>query len=139
RGRRARPLAVVTGMGLVTSLGSGKQDNWAALTAGRSGIRRITRFPTDHLKTSIAGMVDFLPASDKGAGALTAQLAETAAAEAVAQAGIAGDFGGPLFLAAPPVEIEWQHRFALNATLDGADEAFPLLAASRRAGGFEDY
>jgi 3-oxoacyl-[acyl-carrier-protein] synthase II len=136
--RMARPLAVVTGMGLVTSLGSGKQDNWAALTAGRSGIRRITRFPTDHLKTTIAGMVDFLPASNRGAGALTAELAETAAEEAVGQAGIPGDFDGPLFLAAPPVEIEWQHRFALNATLDAGEADAPLLAASRRAGGFED-
>jgi 3-oxoacyl-[acyl-carrier-protein] synthase II len=137
--RRARPVAVVTGMGMVTSLGSGKQDNWAALTAGRSGIRRITRFPTDRLKTSIAGMVDFLPASNSGAGALTAELAETAALEAVAQAGVTGDFGGPLFLAAPPVEIEWRHRFAIAATLDEANADFPLLAASRKAGGFEDY
>jgi 3-oxoacyl-[acyl-carrier-protein] synthase II len=136
---RQRPLAVVTGMGLVTSLGSGKADNWAALTAGRSGIRRITRFPTDHLKTTIAGMVDFLPASSRGAGALTAALAETAADEAVAQAGISGDFGGPLFLAAPPVEIEWQHRLALNATLDPGEQDSPLLVASRRAGGFEGF
>ncbi|MEP0507460.1 MAG: beta-ketoacyl synthase N-terminal-like domain-containing protein, partial [Aurantimonas coralicida] len=29
------------------------------------------------------------------------------------------DFGGPLFLAAPPVEMEWQHRLALDA-MDGA-------------------
>ncbi|MBX3529679.1 MAG: beta-ketoacyl-ACP synthase [Rhizobiaceae bacterium] len=136
--RRARPLAVVTGMGLVTSLGSGKQDNWAALTSGKSGIRRIKRFPTDHLKTTIAGMVDYLPASNRGAGALTAELAETAAEEAVAQAGISGDFDGPLFLAAPPVEIEWQHRLALNATLNAGQADAPLLAASRRAGGFED-
>jgi 3-oxoacyl-[acyl-carrier-protein] synthase II len=137
--RSARPVAVVTGMGMVTSLGSGKQDNWAALTAGRSGIRSITRFPTDRLKTTIAGMVDFLPASNRGAGALTAELAETAALEAVAQARLSGDFDGPLFLAAPPVEIEWQHRFAMAATLDKAGVDFPLLAASRRAGGFEDY
>jgi len=40
--------------------------NWAALAAGRSGIRRITRFPLDHLRTTIAGCVD-LPEDRPGA------------------------------------------------------------------------
>ena len=41
--RQARPpVVVVTGMGVVTSLGAGKADNWAKLTAGKSGIQRIT-------------------------------------------------------------------------------------------------
>ena len=48
-----RPVVAVTGIGVVTSLGVGKADNWAALTAGRSGIHPITRFPTDHLNTRI--------------------------------------------------------------------------------------
>ena len=54
-------------MGIVTSLGVGKADNWAALTSGRSGIHEITRFPTDHLNTRIAGTVDFLKSSNGGA------------------------------------------------------------------------
>ena len=40
-----RPVVVVTGTGVLTSLGTGKQDNWRELTAGHSGIHRITRFP----------------------------------------------------------------------------------------------
>ena len=52
---KGRPVVVVTGLGVVTSLGQGKEDNWAAVTAGRSGIRSITRFPTDGLSTKIAG------------------------------------------------------------------------------------
>lgn len=56
-----RPLVVVTGLGVVTSLGAGKADNWAKLTAGESGIKTITRFPTDGLKTRIAGTIDYLP------------------------------------------------------------------------------
>ena len=39
---RGRPVVVVTGIGVLTSLGAGKQDNWRELTAGHSGIRRIT-------------------------------------------------------------------------------------------------
>ncbi|RUV67255.1 MAG: beta-ketoacyl-ACP synthase [Mesorhizobium sp.] len=109
-----RPIVAVTGIGVVTSLGVGKADNWAALTAGKSGIHPITRFPVDHLNTRISGMVDFLPSSSKGASLLTCDLAEIAAQEAVAEAGLdSGDFGGPLFLASPPVELDWSERFSL--------------------------
>ncbi len=45
-----RPIVVVTGLGVVTSLGAGKTENWAKLTAGESGIKTITRFPTDGLR-----------------------------------------------------------------------------------------
>lgn len=109
-----RPIVAVTGLGVVTALGQGKQDNWAALIGGQSGIHAITRFPTDLLNTRIAGTVDFLPESGTGASALSLALAIAAAQEAVAEAGLAGEFGGPLFLAAPPIELDWQHRFALE-------------------------
>ena len=59
--KNGRPVVVVTGMGVITSLGAGKADNWAKLTAGESGIRRITRFANEGLKTTIAGTVDFVP------------------------------------------------------------------------------
>ena len=112
-----RPIVVVTGIGVVTSLGVGKTDNWAALTAGKSGIHPITRFPTDHLNTRISGTVDFLASSDKGASALTYELAETTAHEAIAEAGLdVANFGGPLFLASPPVELDWSERFSLYAS-----------------------
>ncbi|MCV3208791.1 beta-ketoacyl-ACP synthase [Mesorhizobium sp. YC-39] len=114
RDHMGRPIVAVTGIGVVTSLGVGKTDNWAALTSGKSGIHPITRFPVDHLNTRISGMVDFLPSSSKGASLLTYELAETAALEAVAESGLdAGDFGGPLFLASPPVELDWSERFSL--------------------------
>ncbi|MDR6305752.1 3-oxoacyl-(acyl-carrier-protein) synthase [Nitrobacter vulgaris] len=61
RDKSGRPVVVVTGMGVVTSLGSGKTDNWARLCAGESGIRTITRFPTDGLRTTMAGTIDFVP------------------------------------------------------------------------------
>lgn len=107
-----RPIVVVTGMGVVTSLGAGKSDNWAKLSAGESGIRTITRFPTDGLKTTMAGTVDFFPIEPFSSTILSERLADVAAEEAVAQAnlGTKGDFPGPLFLAVAPVELEWPPR-----------------------------
>jgi 3-oxoacyl-[acyl-carrier-protein] synthase II len=114
RDHMGRPIVAVTGIGVVTSLGVGKADNWSALTSGKSGIHPISRFPVDHLNTRISGMVDFLPSSSNGSSPLTYELAETAAQEAVSEAGLdSGDFGGPLFLASPPVELDWAARFSL--------------------------
>lgn len=112
RDKFGRPIVVVTGMGVVTSLGSGKTDNWAKLCAGESGIRTITRFPTDGLKTTMAGTVDFIPVEPFSSTDLSERLAEIATEEAVAQAGIGtkGDFPGALFLAVAPVEVEWPQR-----------------------------
>ncbi len=52
RDKQGRPVVVVTGIGVVTSLGAGKDDNWKKLTAGESGIHTISRFPTEGLKTT---------------------------------------------------------------------------------------
>ena len=104
-----RPIVVVTGMGVVTSLGAGKAENWKNLTAGKSGIKNITRFATEGLKTRFAGTVDFVPAEPLSAPELSERLADLAAEEAIAESGIGrrGDFPGPLFIAVPPIEIEW--------------------------------
>ncbi|HEY8536537.1 MAG TPA: beta-ketoacyl-ACP synthase II, partial [Vicinamibacterales bacterium] len=48
---------VVTGIGLVSSVGIGTGANWEALLAGRSGIGRITRFDVSNFSTQIAGEV----------------------------------------------------------------------------------
>src|SRR6266571_2665942 len=71
RDKFGRPIVVVTGMGVVTSLGAGKSDNWAKLTAGQSGIRTVTRFPIDGLKTTMAGTVDFVPVEPFSATAIS--------------------------------------------------------------------
>ena len=119
RDKSGRPVVVVTGMGVVTSLGSGKTDNWAKLCAGESGIRTITRFPTDGLKTTMAGAIDFVPVEPFSSTDLSERLADIATEEAIAQAGIgrAGDFPGPLFLAVAPVEVEWPQRQELGRAI----------------------
>src|SRR5712672_1741373 len=124
RDKFGRPIVVVTGMGVVTSLGAGKTDNWKKLTAGESGIRTITRFPTDGLKTTMAGTVDFVPVEPFSSTDLSERLADIATEEAIAQSAIGskGDFPGPLFLAVAPVEVEWPQRLelgrAVGATVD---------------------
>ncbi len=125
RDKKDRPIVVVTGIGVVTSLGAGKTDNWAKLTAGQSGIRAISRFATDNLKTKIAGTVDFVPAEPISAPLLSERLGEMAVAEALEQSGIGrrGDFPGPLFIAVPPVEIEWTQRRALASASSGGNRA----------------
>jgi 3-oxoacyl-[acyl-carrier-protein] synthase II len=53
---------VITGMGLVTPLGTGVEKNWQALIEGRSGIGPVSRFDVSDFPTRIAGEVtDFHP------------------------------------------------------------------------------
>ncbi|WP_417433934.1 beta-ketoacyl-ACP synthase [Hoeflea sp.] len=109
-----RPLVAVTGMGVVSSLGQGVEDNWQALTAGKSGIHPITRFPSEGLSTRICGTVDFIDVPVANTVERSFAFARETTIEALAQAGISGDFDGPLFLAAPPIEPEWSARFDLG-------------------------
>jgi len=74
------------------------------------------RFPTDGLKTTLAGTIDFVAVEPFSSTGLSEQLGVLVAEEAIAQAGIGtkGDFPGPLFLAVPPVEVEWPQRLELG-------------------------
>ena len=52
----------VTGMGVISPLGIGIDENWAALCNGKSGIAPITKFDTNSFPIKIAGEVrDFDP------------------------------------------------------------------------------
>src|ERR1700704_1417211 len=52
-----RRRVVVTGIGLVSSLGIGTEANWAGIKAGQSGINTITKFDASQFATRIAGEV----------------------------------------------------------------------------------
>ena len=53
---------VVTGLGMVTPLGTGVAKNWEAVCAGKSGIGNITKFDASGFASRIAGEVtDFNP------------------------------------------------------------------------------
>lgn len=47
----------ITGLGMVSPLGVGVEDNWRRLCAGESGIGLITRFDTSDFPVKIAGQV----------------------------------------------------------------------------------
>ena len=136
RDKFGRPIVVVTGMGVVTSLGAGKSDNWAKLSAGESGIRTITRFPTDGLKTTMAGAVDFISVEPFSSTVLSEKLADVATQEAIAQSNIGtkGDFPGPLFLAVAPVELEWEPRQEI-ARATGLKSGIDYDSLMRASGG----
>lgn len=53
---------VVTGMGLITSLGNNLSVNWEALTQGKSGINEITSYDTSDFRVHFGAQVkDFNP------------------------------------------------------------------------------
>ena len=131
-------------MGVVTSLGAGKADNWKKLTAGKSGIQHITRFPTEGLQDHASPAPSISCRSSRFCSPeLSERLADIAAEEAIAESGIGsrGDFPGPLFLAVPPVEIEWpQRREARGARpAPTTTSATTTCCAPRRAGKFDAF
>src|SRR3954468_11181886 len=90
-----RPRRVgITGIGCVSPLGKGKNDVWAAMLAGQSGVRRIESFDVTDSPVKIAAEVrDFdweseLNPKDRKHVARTVPLLLAGARMAIADAGI---------------------------------------------------
>jgi 3-oxoacyl-[acyl-carrier-protein] synthase II len=64
RDGNGRRRVVVTGLGLVTALGIGREENWAAAIAGRSGAATIERYEPLDTATTIACEVKGFEPSD---------------------------------------------------------------------------
>ena len=88
---------VITGMGLITSLGLSLEENWKNLVAGKSGVKKITHFDASSLNTRFAAEVppDFEELSrtyikKRAASQMTrvTRMCVTAAKIAVADAGL---------------------------------------------------
>ena len=56
---------VVTGMGLLTSIGNNKQTSWNNLINAKSGIKKIEHFNVDNLPSKIAGYINNNPDDDE--------------------------------------------------------------------------
>ena len=137
-----RPIVVVTGIGMVTALGEGKEDNWDKLIAGQSGISKIDRFDTEGLRTQIAGIIDWQGKGEFFAPAHSLTLARKSAQEAIAQSGIGskGHFPGPLFMAIFPAETNWHHRMKVYQSAAASDHnGYQRLIENVAAGNFGDY
>ena len=53
---------VITGIGVLSSIGTGKQEFWKALKEGKSGMKPVTLFDTSTINTNLAGEIsDFDP------------------------------------------------------------------------------
>lgn len=139
---KGRPAIAVTGIGLTTPLGFGVVDSWRALLAGQSGVKRITRFETENLKTNFAGCVD-LPEESGGRFVRVATRVERYAAmageEALAMAGLGGrgGFPGPLVMGHTPIETEMPDRLAMAARA-GEPRYLAITAKARDEALFED-
>lgn len=85
---------VVTGVGVISALGTGVVKNWDALTKGKSGIDLITKFDASGFPTRIAGEVkdfnaeDYIPQKETRKMDLFIQYALAAAEEAVQDSGL---------------------------------------------------
>jgi len=88
------PRVVVTGLGVVSSIGTGVDRFWDSLVHGRSGIGPITLFDASRLRSRIAGEVRDLEAGPPIASKVVkrsarfTQLGLSAALEAIASAGL---------------------------------------------------
>ena len=48
---------VITGLGLLTSIGEGVEKNWSNLLLTKSGIKKITSFDVENMPCKIAGFI----------------------------------------------------------------------------------
>jgi 3-oxoacyl-[acyl-carrier-protein] synthase II len=124
---------VVTGMGMITPLGTGVARNWERMLRGESGVRRIHRIDTTTLEVKIAGEIVPLPEvpedeSVKQLG-IHSRFALVAGREAWASSGLA-DFAG-LDRGRAGVYLG-----AGKGILD-LERLVPALKAARAGGGFE--
>ncbi len=94
-----RRRAVVTGLGIVSSVGIGSEATWDALVSGRSGIADITLFDASPFEVHVAGEVKgfdataYMDAKDARRHDRNTHFAVAATGEALRDAGLLGDNG----------------------------------------------
>jgi 3-oxoacyl-[acyl-carrier-protein] synthase II len=126
-----RKRVVITGMGVVSVIGSGLQTYWQGLLAGKSGVRNITQFDASAFPCQIAGEVtdfnveEYMEKKEARRVPRSAQMAYAAAQMAVADANL-------------PTPLPEPERAGVSfgtaiGGLDRADEGIQAI----RTGGYE--
>ncbi len=92
---------VITGIGMVTCLGSDKETFWNSILQGQSGIRKITQFDSSDLPCQIAGEIpdfdpsQYMPAKEARRISRSSQIGLTAAIKAMDDATLPQDNAEP--------------------------------------------
>ena len=125
--------AIVTGMGMLTSLGVGVDECWEKLKQGISGARPIKRFETEGLQHKVACHVDW-PAIDGFAGvdrafALLTEVIDQALEESKL---VESDLNNAaLVLAICPFDLNWEQRIDLLEKFDEPEDVFLDISGSQ--------
>ena len=88
---------VVTGMGVLTSVGTGIDDYWNGLISGKSGISAVTRFDASDIASRVASEIndfnpeDYMDPKEARRNDRYAQLALAASHHALTDAGLSRD------------------------------------------------
>jgi 3-oxoacyl-[acyl-carrier-protein] synthase II len=124
-------------MGVVTSLGVGKADNWAKLSAGNPASGAFRAFRLEGLRTTIAGTVDDVYKDYMSPAELSERIALLAGEEAIAKpaSAVQGPLSRPAVsgAAAARDRMALSHRHGGNGR-SGADAGYPdLMRVARDA------
>lgn len=132
--------AVITGIGLVTPIGSSVDEVWQGLLAGRSGIRRIQAFDTTGIPCQIGGEIadfdpeEFIPAKEARRMSRASQMALVAAHRAVADASLPLPLADPervaISIGTAIGGIERVDEGIRTTRIDGLARTNPFLLAS---------
>ena len=133
-----RPVVVVTGLGVVTSLGAGKSDNWANLQPVNPASRPSPVFPPMASRPA-------LPARSTTCRHSLVRRTDRILCRARRRGGHrtigarqGRSFPGPLFLAVPPIEMEWPQRLEIGVK-SGANDKIAYADMLRVSAKFPEY
>jgi 3-oxoacyl-[acyl-carrier-protein] synthase II len=129
----------ITGIGVITPIGTGVEELWAGVRTGVSAIRPISRFEPEHSASKIAGEIDFDPLqhmSPKRARRLDrfSQFALVASQMALADAGLtaeeAGCAGAGIYIGSALGGVAFAEEQHAAYVTQGPQHVNPLLALS---------
>ena len=124
----------ITGFGIVSPIGVGREAFWDSLAQGRGGVAPITRFDASTFEVQLAGEVkESLPLPEPvasiAADDLKVGFAYAAAAEALAQAGVDSLGSDAILLLGTSLEV-----FDLNKVVEKGEADFKAVACRSLSG-----